>query len=160
MNLVRSSKSSWENPPVLSVQKHDERVKHKREKEIFNAWKDLPIEGSIVNGFTFFFLFDSRDFLNSPSSCGAGVVGRRWALQPAGWGFGSQKKKKKKIQIIPDCSGWSLAIQTLHRQIWKFRGRRPLPVSAFPRRHQRAVANTLRRRVVRQHGLLKRRKAW
>ena len=39
-------------PPVLSVQKHDERVKHKREKEIFNAWKVLQIEGSIVNGFT------------------------------------------------------------------------------------------------------------
>ena len=61
-----------------------------------------------------------------------------------------------KIQIIPDCSGWSLASQTLHRQIWKFRGRRPLPVSACPRRHQSAVANTLRRRTVRQHGLPKR----
>ena len=70
--------------------------------------------------------------------------------------LGIQKKKKKKIQIIPDCSGWSLASQTLHRQIWKFRGRRPLPVSACPRRHQRAVANTLRRRTVRQHGLPKR----
>ena len=62
----------------------------------------------------------------------------------------------KKIQIIPDCSGWPLASQTLHRQIWKFRGRRPLPVSACPRRHQRAVADTLRRRTVRQHGLPKR----
>ena len=60
-----------------------------------------------------------------------------------------------QIQIIPDCSGWSLASQTLHRQIWKFRGKRPLQVSAFPRRHQRAVANTLRRRTVRQHGLPK-----
>ena len=39
-------------PPVLSAQKHDERVKYKREKEIFNAWKGLQIEGSIVNGFT------------------------------------------------------------------------------------------------------------
>ena len=59
-------------------------------------------------------------------------------------------------RVIPDCSGWSLASQTLHRQIWKFRGRRPLPVSACPRRHQRAVANTMRRRTVRQHGLPKR----
>ena len=64
--------------------------------------------------------------------------------------------KGDPIQIIRDCSGWSLASQTLHRQIWKLRGRRPLPVSAFPRRHQRAVANTLRRQTVRQHGLPKR----
>ena len=63
--------------------------------------------------------------------------------------------QKKIIQIIPDCSG-SLASQTLHRQIWKFRGRRPLPVSACPRRQQHAVTNTLRRRIVRQHGPPKR----
>ena len=77
-------------------------------------------------------------------------VGRVRELVP------SKSKKKNPIQIIPDCSGWSLASQTLHRQIWKFRGRRPLPVSSCPRRHQRAVANTLRRRTVRQHGLPKR----
>ena len=102
---------------------------------------------------------------------------RRWALQPAGWGLYSRyrqnsqpaglttKGKRPGVpssptpnpkSIIPDCSGWPLASQTLHRKIWKFRGRRPLPVSACPRRHQRAVANTLRRRTVRQHGLPKR----